>query len=186
MCDRRLLFGQLKWVDVMTAKVSRASALAWLGIEPWFVRKPNLPHGFKPAAVAQPLSPHASALIAEPAGFSANLPPPDLGTILSANQGAGTPCLAPPSCVTPLMNPATSASAAHEIAFFAAPDAAVDALWVNIQRCISPKHHVLQGAAASAAEARIQMSAQAWSLKMLRENAAEKKRLWRFIVGIEV
>ncbi|MGC8698068.1 MAG: hypothetical protein ACP5Q0_06295 [Halothiobacillus sp.] len=170
----------------MAAKLSRAAALAWLGIEPWFVRKPKGLPGFKPAAVAQPLSAHARALVAEPARSSAFEVSAEPQGFSAEHRSASASSSDPSFGVASRIDPAPPVPAIREIAVFAAPDAGDDALWRNIQRCISPQDRVLQSPAASAAEARIQINAQAWSLKTLRENAAEKKRLWRFLVGIDI
>lgn len=178
MCDRRLLFGAWVWVGAVTASVPRAATLAWLGIEPWFVRKPYLQRGFQPLGAAHPLSPDARALSGDLAGLSA---PPDQADSSGGNQPAALACVEPRSGITPSV-PLN----AGEIAFFAAPEAGADALWLNIQRCIPAAYNLRQCVAASGADTRIELGAQVWSLNTLRAQAAEKKRLWRLLVGIAV
>jgi len=163
----------------MTASVPRAAALAWLGIEPWFVRKPYLQRGFQPLVAAHPPSPpDARALSEDLAGLSA---PPDQAVSSEGNQPAALACVEPRAGITPSV-PLN----AGEIAFFATPEAGADALWLNIQRCIPAAYNLRQCVAASGADTRIELGAQVWSLNTLREQAAEKKRLWRLLVGIAV
>lgn len=181
MCDRHLALGAGVSVAAMTASVTRAAALAWLGIEPWFVRKLAPQRGFV-SSVAVPQQPRdASALLANPVGFSVNPVPSTHEGEGLVNQAAGAACSEPIACITPIMPPA-----ACEIVFFAAPEAAADVLWLNIQRCIPSTYTLRQCAAASGAETRIELGAEVWLLNTLREHAAEKKRLWRLLVGIAV
>ncbi len=182
MCDRHLAFGAQVSVGAMTASLTRAAALAWLGIEPWFVRKPNLQRGFSSWVAVPSQSLDASALLANPSGFGSLAQGAEDG----ANQAAAPACVESITCIAPISPSAACVHAEGEIVFFATPEAATDVLWLNIQRSIPPAYTLRHCAAASVADTRIELGGQVWPLSTLRAQAAEKKRLWRLLVGIAV
>ena len=164
----------------MRAEMSRAEALAWLGIDEWFVRQPS--H----AAHVMPLSSPVAAEV--PSAHDSQ----QAALIGSPTHTVPDPLAASasPAPIFPAAQVAGSSSSAllnvvYCAAPHASPHAAQDPLWDAIHRCIPQARAVVQTAAEPGQAAQIQIGAKSWTLHSLRQNPQLKKQLWRVLVGID-
>ncbi|MHB8920237.1 MAG: hypothetical protein ACYC3A_00840 [Halothiobacillus sp.] len=141
----------------MDNPLSRSMALDWLGIDQWFVREPALQRG-APPPLAAPIEQTITPSISAPEPASQRLP---------AQQ--------------PLSSVLTQAT----IQLFVSPSTECASLLAGIRRCIANTQDVTQVVAATQVESRIHIGHHEWRFSTLLANPAEKRRLWRILVGIE-
>jgi hypothetical protein len=158
--------------------VKRAETLAWLGIEPWFVRKPL--HSPKPTPK---LGQEAEVVSQRPPAHENHR------VNLLALPTSATPNLAVPPAPdsNPLDCPAAGSpsSAERDVVHCAPLNAPPDPLWVAVHRSIPAARTVVHAVAAHGLPPQIQIGTQVWTLQSLRQNPLEKKQLWRLLVGID-
>ncbi len=140
-------------------------ALDWLGIDQWFVRAPALQRG-APPPLAEPGPPAPIEQAITPSIFVESWRAPEPQP-LPAEQ--------------PLSSDLTQAT----IQLFVSPSTECASLLAGIRRCIANTQDVTQAVAATQVESRIHIGHHEWRFSTLLVNPAEKRRLWRILVGIE-